>query len=97
MKLAQGEYVALEKIENAFSSAPIVGQVYIHGSSLQSFLIAVLVPEPFQLAQLATNVLGKKLDENNTSALEEACKEPKIINAIMDILLAEAEKNSLKG
>lgn len=97
MKLSQGEYVALEKIENMFSSAPIVGQVYVHGSSLESFLIAVLVPEPLQLAQLATNVLRKKLDEKNTSALEEVCKEPKIINAIMDILLAEAKKNGLKG
>lgn len=97
MKLAQGEYVALEKIENLFSSAAIVGQVYIHGSSLESFLLAVLIPEPIQLAQLATNVLGKKIDESDTSALEEVCKDPKIVNAITDILVNEAKKSGLKG
>lgn len=96
MKLAQGEYVALEKIENLYSSSSIVAQIYVHGDSLQSFLLAVLIPDPIQLAQLATSVWGKKVDEKDTAALEVACKDPKIIAAITNILSKEAKRNALK-
>src|SRR5258706_4487278 len=45
MKLSQGEYVALERLENAYSVSPIVRQLYLHRDSLQDHLIGILVPE----------------------------------------------------
>jgi len=97
MKLAQGEYVALEKIENFYSSSPVVAQIYVHGDSLQSFLLAVLVPEPLQLARIATDLLGKKVDVDDAAALAAAAKDPKVNDAILGVLAKEAEKNALKG
>lgn len=44
-KLSQGEYVSPEAIENELSKAKLVGQIYVYGNSLQSTLLAVVVPD----------------------------------------------------
>lgn len=44
-KLAQGEYVAPEKIESVFSRMQLVSQCYIDGISTETFLIAIVVPD----------------------------------------------------
>lgn len=44
IKLAQGEFVAIAKLEAVFSTSPLVQQIYVYGSSARSFLLAVVVP-----------------------------------------------------
>uniref|UniRef100_A0A673CJ53 Long-chain-fatty-acid--CoA ligase n=1 Tax=Sphaeramia orbicularis TaxID=375764 RepID=A0A673CJ53_9TELE len=41
-KLAQGEYIAPEKIENVYIHSDAVAQVFVHGDSLQACLVAVV-------------------------------------------------------
>ncbi|PFH38202.1 AMP-binding enzyme domain-containing protein [Besnoitia besnoiti] len=43
-KLAQGEYISPERLENIFACSPFVEQIYLHGDSVQNSLVAVVVP-----------------------------------------------------
>lgn len=57
-KLAQGEYVAPEKIENVLCRSILIGQVFVYGDSLQSYLVAVVVPDEEPTRNWASSVAG---------------------------------------
>jgi len=44
LKLAQGEFVTLAKLEAEFGNSPLVRQIYVYGNSAQPYLVAVVVP-----------------------------------------------------
>ncbi|GBM68158.1 Long-chain-fatty-acid--CoA ligase 1, partial [Araneus ventricosus] len=44
-KLAQGEYIAPEKIENIYLTSQNVAQIFVYGESLKACLVGVIVPE----------------------------------------------------
>jgi fatty acid CoA ligase FadD9 len=44
LKLSQGEFVAVSKLEAVFASSPLVRQIYVYGNSARAYLLAVIVP-----------------------------------------------------
>jgi fatty acid CoA ligase FadD9 len=46
LKLAQGEFVSTTRLEELYAAGtPFIRQIYIHGDSLRSYLLAVIVPD----------------------------------------------------
>nr|WP_253843068.1 carboxylic acid reductase [Mycobacterium colombiense] len=52
MKLSQGEFVAVAQLENAFTTSPLIHQMFIYGSSAEAFLLAVVVPDRDVIARI---------------------------------------------
>ncbi|THH20373.1 hypothetical protein EW146_g977 [Bondarzewia mesenterica] len=97
MKLAQGEYVAIEKVEGFYALSPIVSQIFVHGDSLKSYLLAVVVADPIQFAAMAKRVIGSHVSVDDVRTLQELCKDQRIVDAVMKELNREAKKNALNG
>ena len=97
MKLSQGEYVALEKVEGVYITNPLLAQIFVHGDSLQPYLIAVIVPDPVQFAALCSKVTGEKISDSDTARLQALCAEPRINQAVLSVLDGVGKKAGLKG
>ena len=50
-KLAQGEFVAPERLESLFENSSLIEQVYVYGDILQTNVVAVVVPHAEALIQ----------------------------------------------
>ncbi|GAA6087865.1 long-chain-fatty-acid--CoA ligase 5 [Tachysurus ichikawai] len=89
-KLAQGEYIAPEKIENVYIRCGTVAQLFVHGDSLQSCLVAIVVPDAETLPGLAEK-LGVK------GSFKELCKNQQIKKVILSDLVKLGRDAGLKS
>ncbi|KWX57485.1 carboxylic acid reductase [Mycobacterium sp. NAZ190054] len=44
LKLSQGEFVTVSKLEALFGDSPLIRQIYVYGNSARPYLLAVIVP-----------------------------------------------------
>ncbi|KAK7208558.1 hypothetical protein BZA70DRAFT_298632 [Myxozyma melibiosi] len=63
-KLSQGEYVAPELIENRYlAGCPLVQTLFVHGDSVQPYLVAIAAIQPLSFAPFASEILGTELEK----------------------------------
>ncbi|NXC03080.1 ACSL1 ligase, partial [Orthonyx spaldingii] len=89
-KLAQGEYIAPEKIENVYLRCEALAQVFVHGESLQAFLVAVVVPDPDTLHNWAKK---KGLE----GSYQELCKNKDVKKYVLEDMVRIGKESGLKS
>ncbi|XP_016089704.1 long-chain-fatty-acid--CoA ligase 1b [Sinocyclocheilus grahami] len=89
-KLAQGEYIAPEKIENIYIRSEAVVQAFVHGDSLQACLVAIIVPDPDFLP-------GWAKKRGIEGSYEELCKNKEVKKAILEDIVKLGKESGLKS
>ena len=94
VKLSQGEYVAIEKVEQTYSGIPYLAQLWVYGDSLQDYIVAVGVPEPEPFVRFASKVLGKTVSASDVPAV---LKDEKVSQAVLFDLVKLGKSRQLNG
>jgi fatty acid CoA ligase FadD9 len=72
LKLAQGEFVTVAKLEAVFNNSPLVRQIYIYGNSAHPYLLAVVVPTEEALERFDFDDLKPRIAESLQQVAKEA-------------------------
>ena len=72
LKLAQGEFVTLAKLEAAFGNSRLIRQIYVYGNSAHPYLLAVVVPTEEALASNDIETLKPLIADSLQNVAKEA-------------------------
>lgn len=72
LKLSQGEFVTVAKLEAVFGDSPLVRQIFVYGNSARSYLLAVVVPTDEALARHDADSLKPLITESLQDVARDA-------------------------
>ncbi|KND04167.1 long-chain fatty acid-CoA ligase FAA1 [Spizellomyces punctatus DAOM BR117] len=94
VKLSNGEYIALEKLESQYKMSPYVANICVYGDSEQGFAVAIINPIEKEIVQLAQE--KGIVDGVHHVELEDLCKNKQIVSAVLSNLRSVAKKADFK-
>ncbi|KAH8594575.1 hypothetical protein B0O99DRAFT_687796 [Bisporella sp. PMI_857] len=98
LKLAQGEYISPERIENVYlANSTILAQAYVHGDSTQAFPVAIFGVDPLTFAPYASDILKKPINISDISSITAAIANPQIRAAVVKDLDSVGKKNKFNS
>ena len=91
VKMAHGEYIALEKLESVYRSCPVVGNICVYAEPDKNKPIALVVPAEPTLKQLAADngIKGE--------GLEDLCHDEKVNAAVLREMQKAGKNGGLTG
>mmetsp|Transcript_24029 Transcript_24029/g.48216 ORF Transcript_24029/g.48216 Transcript_24029/m.48216 type:complete len:241 (-) Transcript_24029:137-859(-) len=89
-KLAQGEYIAVETVENVLVASKYVAQGWVYGNSFEHSLVAVVVPEQASVMKLCREL-------NIEGDLAKVCSYPEVQDAVFHDIRERCQESGLRG
>uniref|UniRef100_UPI00358FC41A long-chain-fatty-acid--CoA ligase 4-like isoform X1 n=1 Tax=Myxine glutinosa TaxID=7769 RepID=UPI00358FC41A len=89
VKLQAGEYVALGKVEVALKTCPLVDNICVYASSMQSYVVAFVVPN-------RAGLLGAAKMRCLAGSWQELCAKSELENDVLQALQEAAQKAKLQ-
>lgn len=84
LKLAQGEYISPEHIENLIlAQCPWLAQGYVHGTSTEAHLVGIFGVQPDVFCNFLARTLGKQVKPDDMAKLEAVLQEPEVRSAVV--------------
>ncbi|KAF1811064.1 long-chain-fatty-acid-CoA ligase/ protein binding protein [Eremomyces bilateralis CBS 781.70] len=96
LKLAQGEYVSPERIENVFlANLGWLMTAFVHGDSTESSLVGIFGVDPAPFAAWASAALKENISGEDINALRGTLKRPDVREKVVAELRKVARKSKL--
>ncbi len=84
LKLAQGEYISPERIENVYLAyLPWLATAYVHGDSSQASLVAIFGFTPDLFAAFVSKILGRDVSATDIKGLQNAARDSRVQKTLM--------------
>ncbi|KAJ1792079.1 medium-chain fatty acid-CoA ligase faa2 [Coemansia sp. RSA 2399] len=98
-KLAQGEFIAPEKIENIYMDHFAVNQAFIYGDPLKSALVAIVVPDETLLPMFlkSKGALPPYYVSGADNAYSDLCHDSRVRQELLDELSMWCKNHDLRG
>ncbi|CAH8650397.1 unnamed protein product, partial [Schistosoma intercalatum] len=94
-KLAQGEYIAPEKIEMAYQTCKLISQIFVDGNSQKNYPVAIVVPDFTELRSALSN--SKVLQHHKKLLDSELCRNETVNKFVLEKMNTIATLKLLKG
>jgi len=93
IKLAQGEFVVIEEVENAYCTCPIVSQIFVYGDPLREFLVAVVEPDRKELRKVWDSVHPG----GEEPTIKQMCEDADVKKKVMEMFNEAHKKSGMTG